>query len=86
MPSIAYLSVPPAPIAFLILVGVFGLFAATYVTRNRARYRQRLEDAYRRFDQSARDGARATVGDQYSMPREPGHARPIPTEQLSAIL
>jgi hypothetical protein len=52
VPSVSYGSVAFPPIGLLILVAAFGLFVATYVTHCRARYRQRLEDAYWRFDQS----------------------------------
>jgi hypothetical protein len=51
VPSLSYAAVPFPPIVLLILVAVFGLFVATYVTHRRARYRQRLEDAYSRFGQ-----------------------------------
>jgi hypothetical protein len=49
VPSLTYVPIPFPPIALLILVTAFGLFLATYVTHRRARYRQRLEDAYSRF-------------------------------------
>jgi hypothetical protein len=40
------------PIVLLILVAVLNLFfLATYVTHRRARYHQRLEDAYSRIEQ-----------------------------------
>ncbi len=51
MPSISYVSVAFPPIVLLILAAVFGLFAATYAAHRRARYRQRLEEAYSRFEQ-----------------------------------
>jgi hypothetical protein len=51
VPSVSYVSVPFPPIALLILAAVFGLFVAAYITHRRARYRQRLEDAYSRFGQ-----------------------------------
>jgi hypothetical protein len=102
VPSVSYVAVAFPPIVVLILVAVFGPFVATRATKRRARYRQRLEDAYWRFDRygSAHDTeatARGT-GDhrpsfahafeehQYPMLREPRHARPGPAEQPFATL
>ena len=52
MRSVSYVSVAFPTIVLPILVSVFSFFVAAYVTHRRARYHQRLEDAYSRFDQN----------------------------------
>jgi hypothetical protein len=51
VPSLSYVTVAFPPIVLLVLLAVFGLLVATSATHSRARYRQRLEDAYSRFEQ-----------------------------------
>jgi hypothetical protein len=49
VPTLSYASVRFPSIVLLALAAAFGLFVATYMTHRRARYRERLEDAYSRF-------------------------------------
>jgi hypothetical protein len=52
VPILSYVSVRFPSIVLLIVAAFFGLFVASYVTHRRARYRERLEHAYSRFEQN----------------------------------
>jgi hypothetical protein len=55
-------------VALLILMAAFGFYVAKYAPDRRARYRQRLENAYSRFDQDGpahdTEAAASAAGDQ----------------------